>query len=140
MKTKKFKFVNLILSEKKKKKNRNKKIDYEALNLGKQDIKSSKDNIVNSDILKSKYFGLATHYKKKIITTNPKVKELEFYHPDNILIFTENTSSEEITIFLTKPYHLIDENLINKYRLDHWLENRLISHQNGQNKSTLHIS
>ena len=73
----------------------------------------------------------ATHYKKKIITTNPKVKELEFYHPDNILIFTENTSSEEITNFLTKPYHLIDENLINKYRLDHWLENRLISHQNG---------
>ena len=39
--------------------------------------------------------------------------------------------SEEITNFLTKPYHLIDENLINKYRLDHWLENRLISHQNG---------
>ena len=73
----------------------------------------------------------ATHYKKKIITTDPKVKELEFYHPDNILIFTENTSSEEITIFLTKPYHPIDENLINKYRLDYWLENRIISHQNG---------
>jgi len=52
-----FKFGNLILSEAIQIKNSNKKIDYKPLNLGKQDIKSSKDNIVNSDILKSKYFG-----------------------------------------------------------------------------------
>ena len=57
-----FKFGKLILSEVVQRKNSNKKIAYEALNLGKQDIKSSKNNIVNSDILKSKYFGLATHY------------------------------------------------------------------------------
>ena len=64
-----FKFGNLILSEVVHTKNSNKKIDYEPLNLGKQDIKSSKDNnIVNSDILKSKYFGLATHYTLEMMS------------------------------------------------------------------------
>ena len=63
-----FKFGNLILSEAIQIKNSNKKIAYEALNLGKQDIKSSKDNIVNSDILKSKYFGLATHYTLEMMS------------------------------------------------------------------------
>ncbi|MCT7463662.1 RecB-like helicase [Aliarcobacter cryaerophilus] len=63
-----FKFGNLILSEVVQRKNSNKKIAYEALNLGKQDIKSSKDNIVNSDILKAKYFGLATHYTLEMMS------------------------------------------------------------------------
>lgn len=68
----------------------------------------------------------ASHYRKKIITTNPNVKELEFYHPDNIFIFTDETSSEELNDFLKKPYQEVDESLINKYRLDYWLENILI--------------
>ena len=34
-----------------------------------EDIKSSKNNIVNSDILKSKYFGLATHYTLEMMSS-----------------------------------------------------------------------
>lgn len=67
----------------------------------------------------------ASHYRKKIITTNPNVKELEFYHPNNIFIFTDETSSEALNDFLRKPHQEIDESLINKYRLDYWLENIL---------------
>ena len=63
-----FKFGNLILSEVVQTKSINKKITYEPLNLGKQDIKSSKNNIVNSDLLKSKYFGLATHYTLEMMS------------------------------------------------------------------------
>lgn len=72
----------------------------------------------------------ASFYKKKIITTNPDVKNLEFYHPDNIFIYTENKNTEDINAFLEKPYNEIDENLINNYRLDFWLEKILVPNKN----------
>lgn len=56
------KIGNLILSEVINRKNSVDKIVYEPLNLGKQEIKIAKESNYNSEILKSRYFGLATHY------------------------------------------------------------------------------
>ena len=88
-----FKFGNLILSEVVHTKNSNKKIDYKPLNLGKQDIKSSKDNnIVNSDILKSKYFGLATHYTLEMMSN-----------------FDEKALNHGLNLSKTKYFNYLDE-------------------------------
>ena len=88
-----FKFGNLILSEVVHTKNSNKKIAYEPLNLGKQDIKSSKDNNgVNLDILKSKYFGLATHYTLEMMSN-----------------FDEKALNHGLNLSKTKYFNYLDE-------------------------------
>ena len=88
-----FKFGNLILSEIVQIKNSNKKITYEPLNLGKQDIKSSKDNNgVNLDILKSKYFGLATHYTLEMMSN-----------------FDEKALNHGLNLSKTKYFNYLDE-------------------------------
>ena len=88
-----FKFGNLILSEVVQTKSINKKITYEPLNLGKQDIKSSKDNNgVNLDILKSKYFGLATHYTLEMMSN-----------------FDEKALNHGLNLSKTKYFNYLDE-------------------------------
>ena len=88
-----FKFGNLILSEVVQTKSINKKITYEPLNLGKQDIKSSKDNNgVNLDILKSKYFGLATHYTLEMMSN-----------------FDEKALNHSLNLSKTKYFNYLDE-------------------------------
>lgn len=63
----------------------------------------------------------AVHLKKKIITTNSFVTELEFYHPNNIFIFNEESASK-LDDFLEKPYFEISDEIINKYRADYWIQ------------------
>ncbi|AYJ79407.1 recombinase RecB [Aliarcobacter cryaerophilus ATCC 43158] len=88
-----FKFGNLILSEVVQTKSINKKVTYEPLNLGKQDIKSSKDNNgVNVDILKSKYFGLATHYTLEMMSN-----------------FDEKALNHGLNLSKTKYFNYLDE-------------------------------
>ncbi|QTV04560.1 hypothetical protein [Faecalibacter bovis] len=69
-------------------------------------------------------FFEALNYKNKIITNNNSVLNYDFYHPDNIYI-TDYKNYEGLEEFLSKPYFMIDENIIIKYRFDNWIKNIL---------------
>jgi len=58
--------------------------------------------------------------KKKLITTNPYVKEYDFYRPENILVvdrFNPLIPKE----FIDTPWQEIPENIYNKYSISSWL-------------------
>lgn len=58
--------------------------------------------------------------KKKLITTNPNVKEYDFYRPENILIvdrFNPVITKE----FLDAPWKEIPEEIYKKYSISSWL-------------------
>ena len=55
-------------------------------------------------------------YHKKLITTNEKVQEFDFYHPNNILVIDSlKINVAEIKKFLSLPYIEISEEIIEKY-------------------------
>lgn len=60
-------------------------------------------------------------FNKKLITTNKTIKNYDFYHPNNILIW-ENNTPDSLCDFLAKPYQLIDENIKNYYSFSAWIE------------------
>ncbi|MDG6894407.1 hypothetical protein [Volucribacter amazonae] len=79
------------------------------------------------DFVNPKHSGLsfrifdAMCFDKKLITTNKSVKNYDFYHPNNILIW-ENNNAESLCDFLAKPYQPIDENIKNYYSFSAWIE------------------
>lgn len=57
----------------------------------------------------------------KIITTNHRIKEYDFYSPDNILIIDRNN----VTIpdyFLNDVYKKLPDNIYKKYSLNNWVQ------------------
>jgi hypothetical protein len=63
--------------------------------------------------------------EKKIITTNPLIKEYDFYCPENICV----VDTDNIVIpddFFSTPYKKIDSSIKNKYNANSWF-NTLIS-------------
>lgn len=65
----------------------------------------------------------ALFLEKKMITTDAKVKEKDFYNPNNILIWDNDYTIEEIRNFLEIPYERVSEVIINKYSFKKWLSN-----------------
>lgn len=63
--------------------------------------------------------------RKKLITTNASVQQYDFYHPDNILIFNEQTDNDTLRVFLDRPYHQLPSEIIEKYAFSHWLKHIL---------------
>ena len=59
-------------------------------------------------------------YEKKLITDNIKVKDLSFYHPNNIFILGVDELSN-LDTFIKKPYHKVSSNIINYYSFKEWL-------------------
>lgn len=59
--------------------------------------------------------------KKKLITTNPEIKNYDFYNPNNIFIW-DNTTTKIPQSFLDTPYEDIDEEIFNKYKLENWVK------------------
>lgn len=59
--------------------------------------------------------------KKKLITTNPKIKEYDFYNPNNIFIWDENTT-EIPKSFLDTPFEEVSNEIYNKYKLENWVK------------------
>ena len=55
---------------------------------------------------------------KKLITTNPFIKQEKFYHPDNIIIIDEN-NPEIDPDFFEKPFKQIN---VEEYSLDNWVK------------------
>lgn len=58
--------------------------------------------------------------KKKLITTNPHVKEYDFYQPENILI-VDRYNPVITKEFLNAPWKDISEEIYKKYSISSWL-------------------
>lgn len=59
--------------------------------------------------------------KRKLITTNPHIKEYDFYNKNNILVIDR----EKPVIppeFLKLPYRKIPSEIYRQYRIDYWLQ------------------
>lgn len=93
---------------------------------------SFRENIYNAqkarilaDFVTSEHIGLsfrvfeALAYQKKLITSNPAVRDYDFYHPDNIFIWSNNP--DKITDWIDRPYQIIDQTIQQKYAFSHWI-------------------
>lgn len=67
-------------------------------------------------------FFEALFYNTKIITTNQNILEYDFYNTNNILIYNNDTTSEEINNFLKLPFIKMDDSLVENYRVDNWIK------------------
>ena len=63
-------------------------------------------------------------FKKKLITTQPSIKEYDFYHPDNVFILGLD-NLEFLPTFLQKQYYEISEDIIKSYDFCNWI-NRFV--------------
>lgn len=62
-------------------------------------------------------------YGKKVITSNPRVREADFYHPNNYFILTED-NWEEIEAFLQLPFVPLHPVVRERYSFTHWLTSK----------------
>jgi len=62
----------------------------------------------------------AIGFNKKLITTNQEVKQYDFYHPDNILVW-DGQASEKLQAFLNAPYVELNSYIKEKYSFNHWI-------------------
>ena len=58
--------------------------------------------------------------ERKLITNNTDIKNYDFYNHDNIFILGEDNINE-IKEFINKPYKKIDQDIIDYYDFDQWL-------------------
>ena len=58
---------------------------------------------------------------KKLITTNPKVSDYDFYNPQNIFILGED-DSRRLVDFINSKYINIDEEIISNYDYSSWVK------------------
>lgn len=63
--------------------------------------------------------------EKKLITTNPDIKNYDFYNPNNILIVDEKNPDIPIDFF-NNEYEKIPEDILKKYTLEGWI-NRVLN-------------
>lgn len=59
--------------------------------------------------------------ERKFITTNSHIKEYDFYHPNNILVIDRHNPTIDHD-FIDLPYHKIDEQVYEKYKLENWIK------------------
>jgi len=78
------------------------------------------------DIIRHGHNGLSFRifeslaYQKKLITTNPSVKNYDFYNPNNIMVLDPENIVVDADFFDT-PYEPLDEAIYNKYTVAHWV-------------------
>ncbi len=60
-------------------------------------------------------------YGKKLITTLRNIVNYDFYNPNNILIWN-NQTNDELTSFLNTNYTMIDQKIIDKYCFHNWIQ------------------
>jgi len=61
------------------------------------------------------------NYQKKLITTNPHVKNYDFYHPNNIFVWTKE-NSHLIPDFLQAEYEIIPNEIVKNYSFENWIK------------------
>lgn len=61
--------------------------------------------------------------KKKLITTNPAIKEYDFYNEDNILFIDDNSIDKNVVDFLSNGiYKELENDIYRYYSIDKWIE------------------
>jgi len=79
------------------------------------------------DLMRENQYGLsfrvfeAMALEKKIITDNEKIKNYDFYNPNNILVLNKDFSNITKEFFET-PYQSLPEGIYKKYTLEKWVE------------------
>ena len=79
------------------------------------------------DLMRKNQYGLsfrvfeAMALEKKIITDNEKIKNYDFYNPNNILVLNKDFSNITKEFFET-PYQSLPEEIYKKYTLEKWVE------------------
>ena len=79
------------------------------------------------DLMRENQYGLsfrvfeAMALEKKIITDNEKIKNYDFYNPNNILVLDKDFSNITKEFFET-PYQSLPEGIYKKYTLEKWVE------------------
>lgn len=63
----------------------------------------------------------AMFLQKKLITDDKDIINFAFYVPENILIYDEATTAEDIKLFLDIPYRNVSSNIVDMYRPINWL-------------------
>jgi hypothetical protein len=93
----------------------------------KETIRIMNDSRVLLDIAQPKQEGLsfrifeAMILEKKLITTNRSVATYDFYNPNNIFIW-QNESTIPGKEFFTTPYSPVSADIVNKYSLENWIQ------------------
>lgn len=79
------------------------------------------------DLMRENQYGLsfrvfeAMALEKKIITDNEKIKNYDFYNPNNILVLNKDFSNI-IKEFFETPYQSLPKEIYKKYTLEKWVE------------------
>ena len=99
----------------------NKPLDYE------QNLKYTYNAKIILDLVTPEHDGLsfrffeAIRFEKKIITTNHRVVEYDFYHPDNIFVW-DNSDIKDLEAFIHRPYVPLSSDVKEKYSFRNWLQ------------------
>ncbi|MGT2741901.1 hypothetical protein [Streptococcus plurextorum] len=89
-------------------------------------IKKIQESKVIVEINKDGQVGLtlraleAVFYGKKLVTNNSRIKEYDFYNPNNILVL-DDVNSVDLIEFLNKPYQSVPKHVIERYSFSNWL-------------------
>lgn len=96
------------------------------------DYETNISNVANSkviiDIINPNHTGLsfrtfeAIGFRKKLITNYKSVKNYDFYHPNNILIWETSSNAQDLINFYKTPYHALDAHIHLKYGFNNWIK------------------
>jgi hypothetical protein len=64
---------------------------------------------------------------KKLITTNARVKNTDFYNPENILVVERDSVPSIPSGFFLTPYVPPSDFILNKYSINGWLDDVVLS-------------
>jgi hypothetical protein len=99
----------------------NKNIPYEQV------LSKIENTEIMIDIVRKKQSGLSFRvfeslaYQKKLIITNPSIKNYPFYNPNNILVIDED-DPQIPTSFLDTKYQPINESIYNQFTINTWVK------------------
>lgn len=68
----------------------------------------------------------ALYFEKKIITTNPTIKNYDFYNPQNVFILGED-SIDRLKDFVTSEYVEVPEDIKAYYAFSNWMERNIVN-------------
>ena len=59
-------------------------------------------------------------YRKKLITTNPKIKLYDFYRPENIFVW-DGMNFDGMLEWMQQPYQPLPDDIVQKYSFGNWI-------------------